>query len=79
MGMDWQKEFFAHKEFLRLKDENERLLEAIQKWYDYGYNRGEAEKLLEALREVRSMIEDHMHLDHADDALEIIDKALEGK
>lgn len=24
-----------------------RLREAIQKWYDYGYNRGEAEKLLE--------------------------------
>jgi glyoxylase-like metal-dependent hydrolase (beta-lactamase superfamily II) len=35
------------------------------------------EELGRTLEEVRLMVEDHMHLDHVDDALEIIDKALE--
>jgi hypothetical protein len=37
---------FAEESEMRL-EENKQLREAIQKWYDYGYNRGEAEKLLE--------------------------------
>jgi hypothetical protein len=31
----------------RDNDQIKRLREAIQKWYDYGYDRGEAEKMLE--------------------------------
>ena len=31
----------------RDNEQSRRLREAIQKWYDYGYDRGEAEKMLE--------------------------------
>jgi predicted nuclease with TOPRIM domain len=59
-------EYDMHKRMLEMQKRIEELI-------------AENKRLREALKEVRSMVEDHMHLDHADDALEIIDKALEGE
>lgn len=73
-----------HKEFLRLKDENERLKQqalADDLAMEAAAERDNAEirRLLEALKEVLLMVEAHMHLDHVDDAVDLIDKALEGE
>ena len=49
----WEQELIDQQKdrIAELEAENKRLREAIQHWYDYGYNRAKAEALLEGVEE----------------------------